>query len=86
MTPRPYVPPSPEEGYAWAPRFTATAELTDVGMSGTVAEELERRMEIVAQEELAGDASRQPLSTGELLGYVGTVLAICLVGILVVIL
>lgn len=87
MTPRPYVPPSPEDGYAWAPpRLTTTAELTDVGMSNPVAEELERRITLVAHEEASGDESRQPLSAGELAGYVATVLAISLVGLLVVIL
>lgn len=87
MSPRPYVPPSPEDARAWAPpRLTTTAELTDVGMPAHVAEELERRMAEVAQEEGSGDDSRQPLSARELTAYILTTVVICLIGLLVVIL
>jgi hypothetical protein len=78
--------PHREDALAWAPpRLSATAELTDVGMSPHVAEELERRIAAVAQEEVTGDDSRQPLSVRELTGYVLTTVAICLLGLLVVI-
>ncbi|HRO30745.1 MULTISPECIES: hypothetical protein [Micrococcaceae] len=78
--------PHREDALAWAPpRLTATAELTDVGMPAHVADELERRMAAVAHEEATGEDSRRPLSARELTGYVLTTVAICLLGLLVVI-
>lgn len=81
-----HASPRREDALAWAPpRLTTTAELTDVGMSAPVAEELERRIAAVAQEEVTGDDSRQPLSARELTVYLLTTVVICLLGILVVI-
>lgn len=60
--------------------------LTATGMSAATAQELERRLEIVAAEEAAGDPTRQPLSTAELLTYVAVTVVLCLAGLLLVIL
>lgn len=87
MSPRLYVPPSVEEGTAWSPsRFSPDTELTASGMSTAVAAEVERRITVVSQEEASGDDSRQPLSGGELLGYILTCLLLCGLGALVVVL
>lgn len=87
MSHRLYIPPSVEEGTAWPPsRFSPDVELTAAGMSPTVAAEVERRITLVSQDEASGDESRQPLSRGELLGYILTCLMLCALGVLVVVL
>lgn len=53
------------------------------GTSPAVAAELERRIEIVESAEDA-DTSRLPLSARELTVYIGTAVATCLIGLLVV--
>ncbi len=65
------------------PTSTFVSTLVDTGTSPAVAEELERRIEIIESEE-AHDSSRLPLSPTELAVYIGTALAACLIGLLVV--
>lgn len=66
-----------------SPADTFVRTLIDTGTSPAVAHELERRIEIIETEE-ARDGSRLPLSPVELAVYVGTAVAICLLGLLVV--
>ncbi|GAB3045608.1 hypothetical protein [Sediminivirga luteola] len=61
------------------------AAMTGAGMERPVAEELERRIRIVEEDE-AGDEARQPLSGRELGGYVLVTVAICGLSALAVIL
>lgn len=65
------------------PTTTFVSTLVDTGTSPAVAGELERRIEIIESEE-AHDSSRLPLSPAELAVYIGTALAACLIGLLVV--
>lgn len=53
------------------------------GTSPAVAEEIERRIEIVESTE-GTDASRLPLSGVELSVYIGSAVAACLIGLLIV--
>lgn len=60
-----------------------TSALIAGGMPAEVAEELERRIEIVEHDE-ADDPSRQPWTARELVGYVLVSVAAVALGILVV--
>lgn len=59
--------------------------LIDTGTSPAVANELERRIEVIETEE-AHDKSRLPFSPFELIVYIGTAVAACVIGLLVVVL
>lgn len=62
-----------------------TEAMTAAGTPYEVARELERRIEVIETDE-SGDASREPWTGGELLGYVLVSVAAVAVGVLVVLL
>lgn len=75
---------SPEESPLTPQHDTVfVSTMIESGTSPAVAAELERRIEIVESAE-GTDTSRLPLSAKELTVYIGTTVAACLIGLLVV--
>lgn len=75
-------PEDATRGASGTPAGTS-AEFVRTGMSTDVANELERRIEIIESSEV-NDESRRPLAAGELFGYIAVAAAACLLGLLVV--